>query len=132
MISKEIAEQEFSRWVDGMGLELFENLMDNDDIKDFTVQKARILKAIEKGALIVSDKNEFVYTPQRSEDAQPITFYEATGAALTSMDLKKKDRDMGKMFNAMASITQTVPKIFNDMKMPDLQVCIAITTLFLA
>ncbi len=130
-IAKEVAEQEFSRFVECMDLDVDPADMDEDDRKGFNQQKDRVIAAIQSGALVISDKGEPTFTPQRSNDAEPITFYEPTGASLMAMDRKKKTEDIGKLYAAMGDMTKTHANVFSKMKMADLKVCMAITTLFL-
>ena len=130
-IAKEVAEQEFSRFVECMDLDVDPADMDEDDRKGFNQQKDRVIAAIQSGALVTSDKGEPTFTPQRSNDAEPITFYEPTGASLMAMDRKKKTEDIGKLYAAMGDMTKTHANVFSKMKMADLKVCMAITTLFL-
>lgn len=131
IVAKEVAEEEFNRFVDLMDLDVDPVDMDEDDRKGFTQQKDRILSAIQSGALVVKDTGEPVFTPQRTNDADTITFYEPTGASLMAMDRKKKTEDIGKLYAAMGDITKTHSNVFSKMKMADLKVCMAVTTLFL-
>lgn len=130
-IAKEVAEAEFNRFVECMDLDVDPADMDEDDRKGFNQQKDRVIAAIQSGALVISDKGEPTFTPQRSNDAEPITFYEPTGASLMAMDRKKKTEDIGKLYAAMGDMTKTHANVFSKMKMADLKVCMAITTLFL-
>lgn len=130
-VAKEVAEQEFERFIDAMDLDVDTAGMDEDDKKGFEQQKSRIIGAIQSGALVVNDDGEPVFTPQRTKDAEPITFHEPTGASLMAMDRKKKTEDIGKLYSAMGDMTGKHPSTFAKMKMPDLKVCMAVTTLFL-
>lgn len=130
-IAKEVAEQEFNRFVESMDLDVDPADMDEDDLTEFTKQKSRVMSAIQSGALVINDDGEPVFTPQRTNDATAITFHEPTGASLMAMDRKKKTEDIGKLYAAMGDITKTHSNIFSKMKMSDLKVCMAITTLFL-
>lgn len=130
-VAKEVAEQEFKRFVDCMQLDVDPVDMDDDDRKGFDMQKRRIMTAIENGSLTINDNGEPTFTPQRTENAEPITFYEPTGASLMAMDRRKKNEDVGKMYAIMGDITKTHANTFSKMKMADLKVCQAITTLFL-
>ncbi len=130
-IAKEVAEQEFNRFVESMDLDVDPADMDEDDRKGFTQQKDRVIAAIQSGALVIKDSGEPVFTPQRTNDADAITFHEPTGASLMAMDRKKKTEDIGKLYAAMGDITKTHANVFSKMKMADLKVCMAITTLFL-
>ena len=130
-ISKEVAEQEFQRFVECMDLDVDVSAMDEDDRKGFEQQKDRIISAICNGSITVNDDGEPTFTPQRTKDAESLTFYEPTGASLMAMDRKKKTEDIGKLYAAMGDMTKTHASTFSKMKMADLKVCMAIATLFL-
>lgn len=130
-IAREVAEQEFNRFVEAMDLDVDPADMDAEDKKGFEQQKDRIIAAVQSGSLVINDTGEPVFTPQRTEGAEAITFHEPTGASLMAMDRKKKTEDIGKLYASMGEITKTHASTFSKMKMPDLKVCIAITTLFL-
>lgn len=130
-VVKEVAEQEFSRFVECMDLDVNPIDMDEDDRNSFNQQKDRIISAIQSGAVVISENGEPTFTPQRSNDVNPITFYEPTGASLMAMDRKKKTEDIGKLYAAMGDMSKTHASVFSKMKMADLKVCMAITTLFL-
>lgn len=131
-IAQEVAEQEFSRFVDAMALDVDESGMDEEDLEGFKQQKDKIIKAICDGSLIINDAGEPVFTPTRVKDAEPITFHEPDGAALMAMDRRKSKENIAKLYATMGEITKLPAKTFATMKMADLKVCLAIVTLFLA
>ncbi len=131
LVAREVAEQDFNRFADSMDLDIDPVDMDAEDKKGFEQQKDRIISAIQSGSLVINDIGEPVFTPKRTKDADAITFYEPTGASLMAMDRKKKTEDVGKLYASMGEITRTHASTFSKMKMSDLKVCIAITTLFL-
>jgi hypothetical protein len=128
VISEEVAEQEFDRFVELMDLDL--ECEDEEDAKALAKQKSIIIKAIKNGSLCVNDNGEPIFTPRRT-DTPAITFHEATGASLMAMDRKKKGENVGKLYATMADISKTPAKVYANMKKSDLNVCIAVTTLFL-
>lgn len=130
-IAKEMAEQEFDRFAEAMDLNVDTTKMDLEDKQGFTEQHGRLINAIQKGSLVINDNGEPVFTPQRTQGTDPITFYEPTGASLMAMDRKKQTEDIAKMFAAMGDITKTHANIFSKMRMSDLKVCMAITMFFL-
>ena len=132
IIDRETAALEFQKFVDTMDLDLDVDTMDNEDRKDFTKEKDKLIVAIQKGRLTINDRGEPTYTPQRSENKDPITFYEPTGATLMAMDRKKRDADVTKMYAAMADMTKQSVNRFSKMSHKDCMVCQSITTLFLA
>lgn len=130
-ISVEMAEQEFDRFAEAMDLDFDTSGMDADDVKGFEHNKSIITKAIQKGALIVDEDGQPVYTPQRTKDIKPIIFHEPTGASLMAMDGGKKTEDVKKLYHVMADVTKRDAKLFSSMKMADLKICMAVITLFL-
>lgn len=130
-VATEVAEAEFARWAEGADLNFDPKGWDAEDKKSFTDSKNKLVRAIELGHLVVDDKGRFVYTPQASDERDPIVFSEPDGGALMSMDQKKKGHDMAKMFALIASITGETEVRFAKMKSRDLKVCQAITALFL-
>ena len=132
-IALDVAENEFNRFTEAMDLDVNTEGMSADEKRDFTIQRDRILRVIQSGALVINDNGEPVYTPQRSGgEVNPITFHEPTGASYLAMDRKKIGEDMAKLFSTMADVTGTSSGLFGKMKNSDLKVCMAIITLFLA
>ena len=130
----EVAEAEFSRFTGAMDLDDGAGLA-GEDSKSYSENRARIVRAIMRGSLVINDKGEPVYTCQRGEPgAEPVkvTFYEPTGASLMAMDGKKKDHDVGKMYAVMGDICKTPAVTFARMKNADLKVCQSLMVLFLA
>jgi hypothetical protein len=130
-IAKEVAEVEFLRFADCMDLDIDLASMDEDDKKEFEKQKDRIISSIQNGNLVINENGEPVFTPKRSGESKPITFFEPSGATLMAMDRKKKAEDIGKMYALMGDMTKTDSSTFSKMKMGDLKICLAITTIFL-
>ena len=130
-VEREVAEAEFDRFAELMDIEVDTADMDEEDKKGFLEQRERIVKAVMSGALHVNESGEPVFTPTRTADATALTFHEPTGATLMAMDRKKRTEDVGKLFTTMADMTKQPAHAFSKMKMSDLKVCMAITTLFL-
>ncbi len=89
-LSLEVAENEFNRFVEKMDLDVDVSKMDTEDLTGFNKQKGRILRALQRGALVINENGEAVYTPyhERSGHKEAITFHERTGASLMAMDGK--------------------------------------------
>lgn len=130
-VAKEVAEAEFARFVESNDLLVGTENMDKEDRDSLDEQRTRIVHAIETGAMVINEDGEPVFTPQRSKDAQALTFHEPTGASLMAMDRKKKNEDVGKLYATMGDMTRTDAKTFANMRMADLKVCIAVASLFL-
>ncbi len=132
-ISKDVAEVEFMRFIDGMGIDIEIDDLNEVEKEALKGMRDKVVRAIERGSLTVDADGVPTFTPQRkgTQDHTPIVFYEPDGAVLMQMDRKKSGQDVGKLFVVMAALTKTHASNFNNMKNADLQVCMAITTLFL-
>jgi len=133
VIDKETAEQEFDRFVEEMDLDLDTADMDAEDLTAFNKQKSKIVRAIQKGSLIVNDKGEAVYTPshKRSKHTDAITFHERTGASLMAMDGKKKNHDVSKTYAVMAQMCRVHQSVFAGLVGTDVKVCEALFALLM-
>lgn len=130
VVTREVAENEFSRFVDAMDLDIEPETMTEEDRASFEVQRRRVIKAIESGLVVINDNGEpEIFT--KTVDASSITFYEPTGASLMASDGKKKDDRVKQMYAIMADMTKQTPKTFAQMKRRELKVCEAIAVLFL-
>lgn len=130
-VDQETATADFDRFTESMDLDVDPVGMDDEDKIDFERHRGKLIEALRVGSLVINDTGEPVFTPQR-ETGTPITFHEPRGSALMAMDRKKKNHDMGKLFATMAEMTGCNPGTFSKMRMPDLKICMAIVTLFLA
>lgn len=128
-VADEVAEAEFARFCEAMDFDIDPAGMDADDREGFASLKKRIIRAMKNGTLVVDTEGRPVFTPQEGGDA--ITFHEPTGADLMAMDQRKKNADMAKLFAVMAAISKQSSARFSKMKKRDLDVCLAITNLFL-
>ena len=132
-VAKEVAEQEFERFAEEMDLDLDTSSMDAEDLKAFNKQKNRIIRAIERGHLVINENGEAVYTPNnnRSKQGDPITFHERTGASLMAMDGKKKGHDVAKTYAVMADMCKVHPNVFAGLAGTDVKVCEALFALLM-
>lgn len=132
-IDKATAEKEFDRFVDMMDLDLDTADMDVEDLTAFKKQKSRIVRAIERGALIVNDDGEAVYTPcnRKSKHSDAITFHERTGASLMAMDTKKKNHDVAKTYAVMGDMCNVHQSVFAGLVGNDVKVCEALFALLM-
>lgn len=132
-VDGETAKTEFDRFVESMDLDLDTADMDSEDLTAFNKQKNRILRAIERGTLIVNENGEAVYTPQhsRSKYKEPLTFHERTGASLMAMDGKKKNHDVTKTYAVMADMCRVHPGVFAGLVGTDVKLCEAIFALLM-
>lgn len=131
VVSRDVAESEFSRFIDMNDILLETPNMTADDIAAVGEQRERIIRAMMAGSLSVNENGEPIFLPQRSDCVSSLTFHEPTGASLMAADRKRKNEDIGKLYAAMADMTKTDIKTFSRMRMADLKICMAVTTLFL-
>ena len=136
-ISVQFAEREFDRFMECMDLSADTTLMvDAEEVKDFTKNKARFINAVRRGYLTVDDEGVPTYTCQKDSvhgASKPVfTFQEPTGAALLDMDKSRDGADVSKLYTAMGAMTGHAPKVFSGLHNRDLKVLISISTLFLA
>lgn len=132
-VALEVAEQEFYRFVEEMDLDLDTSLMDVEDLTAFTKQKNRIIRAIQRGHLVVNENGEAVYTPfnKGSKHKEPITFHERTGASMMAMDGKKKNHDVAKTYAVLADMCRVHQSVFAGLVGTDVKVCEALFALLM-
>jgi hypothetical protein len=132
-VAREVAEQEFERFAEEMDLDLDTSSMDAEDLTAFNKQKGRLIRAIERGSLVINENGEAVYTPANpgSKHQDPITFHERTGASLMAMDGKKKGHDVAKTYAVMADMCKVHPSTFAGLKGTDVKVCEALFALLM-
>lgn len=127
-IDKEVAQKEFERWANAWRIEIEESELSEEDQESFNEQRRKVVKAIEKGYLTVSeDGAELVL----DTDKGPVTFSEPKGAAYLSMD-QHKNKNMASSFGFMGSMTGTPAKFWSSVRGADVKIAQAITALFLA
>ena len=132
-VVREVALNEFDRFVECMDLDLDTSQMDAEDLTAFNKQKSKILRAIERGALIINDNGEAVFTPsnKRSTHKEPITFHERTGASLMAMDGKKKNHDVAKTYAVLGDMCKLHPNVFAGLVGADVKLCEALFALLM-
>jgi hypothetical protein len=127
-ICKEVAEQELKRFCDMMDIN-FEN-EDGETTDELKSAKSTIVKAVMNGSLVFNDEGLPTFTPRRTKDIEPITFQEATGATLISMETKKGGSMRGLM-EAMSQLSGNPATDFAKLKSKDLMVCLALVNFLL-
>lgn len=129
-IVPEVAEADFNRFAEMMDLDVDETRMSAEDVATFKEQKARLLRAMLRGHLVVNEKGEPVYTPQLGI-RDPITFHEPDGATMMAMDKLPKGENAARTHALLGAMTGKPPVLFAKMKSRDLKNCSAILNLFL-
>lgn len=127
-IPADMAEQEFEKFAEAMDIDINVERMDDEDAKDFEGLKNKIVGAIMKGSLVISDNGEPVLS---LSDGESLTFSEPTGASLMATDKRKKTENVARLSVIMAEMCGVPVQVFAKMPMRDFKVCQSITTLFL-
>ena len=132
IVAEEAALAEFERWAEEMDLDFDVSNMDDEDRDSFNRAKARLVKAIMHGHLIVNDDGEMVYTPHRksSRSNDPLTFHERTGASLMAADGKNKG-DTARTYAVMGDMCKCHPNVFAGLAGADIKVCETIFALMM-
>lgn len=127
-VAPDAAAAEFDRFVDAMDIDMDTAGMDAEDLTQFNKLQGRVLRAIERGALVINEDGEAVYTPchPRSKHSEPLVFHERTGASLMAMDGKKKGHDVAKTYAVMADMCRVHPSVFAGLVGTDVKVCEAL------
>lgn len=131
VVAAEVAEAELARFAEAMDLDLDLEDMDDEERRDFSLQKRRFIRAVRQGHLSVDEAGQPVYRPYASKNTEPLVFREPDGAALMEMNRAKANKSIKQQHLVLAAITKTNPKRFADMKNRDLKVCYAVLTFFL-
>ena len=130
-VATTVAESEFERFTEAMDFNLDPKGWDDEDKKSFNDTKAILVRAIERGHLIINVDGEPVYTPQSGQDKTPITFHEPKGSHFTSTDMKKPGHIVGKTHLLLAQMTGCPIGRFESMVQRDYKVCTSVLGLFL-
>lgn len=128
-IDREVAKNEFKRFADSRRLERKLARMDENDSRDFHGFSETIIDAIEDGQLVIENDGLPVFT---TADGTVLRWTRPRGDAYTAMDRKKQSATVGKMYASMAAITHVPDVTFAKMDTMDLDVCMALYSVFLA
>lgn len=131
-VAAEVAEQEFERFLDAMGLTARTQSKlarsDAEDRKNFEDLKSRVLLAMRDGSLVVDGEGQLIFTPRGGGAA--ITFPEPTGAVRKATDQAKPGHAVEKTILLVSKWTGVVQATFEKMKERDFAVVEAIVVLF--
>jgi hypothetical protein len=130
VVAREVAESDFDRFIEAMDIDVDPAFLDDDDKKNLKQARSIFVEAVMEGVLTVDVNGRPVFTPKRG-NTKPITFNEPDGAALLTMDGKKKGHDIAKSYVLLAAITKEPVVRFSNMKQRDLRICSTLLALFL-
>lgn len=134
VVAQEVAEREFARFLDAMDLteKVSTKTLDADDRKAFDANKVVVLLAMRRGALVIDEQGQPIFTPVKGVDQKPIVFKEPTGATIKALDQAKKDNGGERTIILLGAITGEVQARFVKMVRRDLAVCESLALLFFA
>ena len=127
-VSREVAQDEFSRWAQYMD---FETEHSDPDLRSaFEKNRSLMIKGICSGKVLVSEKGNEVTLVTEGED---ILFREPTGATLSAMNkvMNRQNSEIAGLYAAMAEVTHTSPKVFAEMNLKDCKYANAVGSLML-
>jgi len=130
VVDRETAEREFARFCDAMDIDNDTGAMDQEDADSFAQQRRNIVRAMERGKLVINEDGEAVISPDSvAVNGGSITFHEPTGADKMEIDKHRQGQNMHAMYAAMGSATKQPSKVYANMKQRDLKVCEAVFAL---
>lgn len=133
-VAREVAEQEFERMCTARRLCTDPNEMDADDATSFEEVRKQIVRAIQRGELVITDEGDPIYTPP-VPGSKPLTFYRPTGATFLAMDARGPNESNGnqaRMVRALTEMTRSGKGEIAKLEAPDYQLCTNLAQLFLA
>lgn len=132
IVSKEVAEQEFSKFVEAWDIDANTDGMSGEDREAFAQQKAKIVTQIMKGNACIDDDGDISYKLKKpQDDITEIVFRIPSGQAYMAMDQYKDRQNVHKMYAFMGAMTKQETKLFSRMDARDTKFCMGVTLLFL-
>ena len=133
VVAKEVAENDFQRFIDGADIIFDIETMDEEDRTTSEKQKARMIRAIMKGHLTVDTDGLPTFTPytKGSTFTEPITFNLPGGADIMAMDQIKAHKKMAQVHSIMGGMTKLPANVFSKLKGEDYKICQAIFLFFM-
>jgi hypothetical protein len=125
-VAREVAEAEFSRFVETMDIDVDKSKLDIDDAAKLDQLRETFVSAVEKGRLVVDEHGQPIYT---TKDGKSFTFREPTGATILKM---QKESTGGASANqiAFSMMTETNQLEYAKMLRRDHKVIDAVLVLF--
>lgn len=129
-ISREVAEREFERFLRAMDIEdhVDEEGLDKEEVRSIRKAKRTVLRALEKGRLVIDDDGRAVYTAVSLAEPVSLTFQRPIGETFISGGDEESSTAAG--FRILAEMTGTSMKTIARMGFNDLEVLQAVVKLF--
>lgn len=129
-LAPEVAEAEFVRLCELRRLDIDESAMSPKELESFTKVRARVLRELASGALLVDEKGIATYTPP-VDDAKPISFRMPKGSTYMAMDDGKAKGEQHQMVAMISDMTGWTKGDISKLAAPDYQFCGTLVGLFL-
>lgn len=128
-ITVDVARKELQRFANAMDLDWELEYLSEKERQEFDKQERVLIKAMQKGKLLINDNGEPEYTTTNQE-LDPLVFREPKGTDLMSMDKGKENEQVGKMYRMIASICGVSPRVISSLPHRDQKVITGLTVLF--
>lgn len=129
-VDRKTSEKEFDRFVEAMNIDMELIMMDENERGEARQSRERMIRAIEKGKMVVNEDGCAVCVGLGFRDADLI-FYKPKGAELLAMDRKKEHQTVGKMYSLLGAVTRTSDSLFAKMDYEDVKLCQAVVGFFM-
>lgn len=129
-IAREVAEKELERFLAAMDIEdhVDEEGLDKEEVRAIRKMKRIVIRALEKGRLVIDDDGLAVYTTVSLKEPVTLTFRRPNGAAFLSGG--DEETAVASGFRVLAEMTGVSVKTFATMGYNDLEVLQSIAKLF--
>lgn len=129
-IAREVAEKELERFLVAMDIEdhVDEEGLDKEEVRTIRKAKRTVIRALEKGRLVIDDGGLAVYTTVSLKDPVTVTFRRPNGE--TFLSAGDEEAAVASGFRVLAEMTGVSIKTFAKMGYNDLEVLQSIAKLF--
>jgi len=127
-VAEEVALQEFGRMCEAHRVDIDESELSEEERSDFYDKRAKIVKAIRLGSLVVAENGLPTYTPRDGGD--PLTFHPATGATVMALESHGKGKDIANLMAALTDMTRSAKGTFSKLSARDFTFCSHLAALF--
>lgn len=131
-VSKDVAAVEVDRFLDLMDI-VIDDELDPESMTAYSRARARMVRAVANGSLVIDDNGEAIYTPRHpnSRSKEPIRFHERSGSTAIAMDSCKKGANTARMYAMLGDMCRIPPATFSGLVGPDIKMCEAIFALLM-
>ena len=133
-MSEELAREDLEKWADANDIDLFATGPNGEKILD--AGAAKLIKAIQKGRLVLTDDNEFEYTISEKSPkgyaGEKLLIKAPSGAAYMAMDRFKEQEGFHKTAALLSATTGQDVAFFSKIHNTDFKVLNTVASFFIA